>query len=338
MNGKKEKKDKSRRLYNVFFNTHTVSGIIISMGLYVIFLAGAFALYQNHINNWEINAPEAYFTPDLDYDRILEEVAKEGYQTYGRDITINLTSNSGRYISVFSGRPANKISNDSLNKLSKEDSIAYTKATARFDYILEPGTYKLTTPADTNDADKRIGRLLTKLHYFQQIPVVGLFLSGFVSIFFLFSMVSGVIIHWKKIISNFFTFRLKSTIKNLWKDAHTALGILGIPFQLMYALTGTAFGLGIVVFPIAMVFYGNVNKSTEVLLPERAKYKLMGESPNVAINPLVQDAMVDIPEKDIENWRVMVKAFGDKNAHLDVVVHTESKEDFSGKATATYKL
>ena len=41
-----------RRLHNVFFNTHTISGIVISVALYVIFLAGAFALFQNNINNW----------------------------------------------------------------------------------------------------------------------------------------------------------------------------------------------------------------------------------------------------------------------------------------------
>ena len=43
----------SNRNYNVFFNTHTVSGIVISIALYVIFFAGAFALFKGEIQIWE---------------------------------------------------------------------------------------------------------------------------------------------------------------------------------------------------------------------------------------------------------------------------------------------
>ncbi|WCC44944.1 hypothetical protein PJW08_01285 [Tenacibaculum finnmarkense] len=41
----------SKRNYNVFFNTHTVSGIVISVALYVIFFAGAFSFFKEEIIN-----------------------------------------------------------------------------------------------------------------------------------------------------------------------------------------------------------------------------------------------------------------------------------------------
>ena len=51
----------SNRNYNVFFNTHTVSGIVISIALYVIFFAGAFALFKGEIQIWEEGKnPELY--------------------------------------------------------------------------------------------------------------------------------------------------------------------------------------------------------------------------------------------------------------------------------------
>ena len=329
-----------RRVYNVFFNTHTVSGIAISIGLYVIFLAGGFALFQNNINNWEINARAKHLTPDLiNYDRVLNEIAKEGHQLYGRDINIRSAENNGDYISVFSPPTASNISPDSLSKLSQDDSLAYAQATGRFNYVLNPETYGLTTPNKANGAQQRIGKLLTRLHYFQQIPVVGLWLSGLVSIFFLFAIVTGVIVHWKKIVSNFFTFRLKVAIKTLWTDAHTALGILGLPYQFMYAVTGTFFGLGIVLFPVAMVLFEDVNKTTEVFLPERKSYGLLGKSDQqLLITPLVREAFEDIPEDDIKNFQVIVKSIGDKNAHLTTVAYTNTNEDFSGKAVTTFKL
>ncbi|MEM6526116.1 MAG: PepSY-associated TM helix domain-containing protein [Bacteroidota bacterium] len=334
-----ESHNTNRRLRNVFFNTHTVSGIIISVGLYVIFLAGAFALFQNTINNWEISELEKEISPRLNYDDILDKVAAKGYQMYRRDINFSLVENNGSYLSVFSPSLVNKISTDSLNNLGGQDSVRYSEAIADFTFVFDADNGQLLAPDEGNGAQERIGRLLTKLHYFQQIPVIGIFLSGFVSLFFLFGIVSGIIIHWKKIVSNFFTFRLKSSIKNLWADAHTALGVLGIPFQLMYALTGTTFGLGVVIFPIAYVVLDEPDKIVDIFLPERKSYELIGQSDNqVPVTPIVEDLLRELPEEEIRSFRVMVKNYGDQNAHLTTVFYTNTKEDFSGKATATHKL
>jgi uncharacterized iron-regulated membrane protein len=41
------------RRYNIYFNTHTISGIIICAILYVIFFAGSFSFFKNEINAWQ---------------------------------------------------------------------------------------------------------------------------------------------------------------------------------------------------------------------------------------------------------------------------------------------
>jgi uncharacterized iron-regulated membrane protein len=335
-----KKQFEKRRIHNVFFNTHTVSGIVISVGLYIIFLAGAFALFQNTINNWEINEPEKHFSPLLDYERIIDEVEKKGYQLYGRDVRVSYYENNGRYLSVFAGPPANKLSVDSLKTLSKQDSLSYAKSTSYFRYNIDPNTYELTKPDEANGPQQRIGHLLTRLHYFHQIPLVGRHLSGFVSIFFLFAIVTGVIVHWNKIISNFFTFRLKASIKNLWTDAHTALGVLGIPFQFMYAVTGVFFGLGIVLFPVETFVKGDTDPpSYQILFPAMKTYGLAGETDKkIRITPLVEEAFASIPEEELEGFQIWIKSFGDINAHLTTVAQTNNNKDFAGKATSTYKL
>lgn len=329
----------NRRIRNVFFNTHTVSGIVISVGLYVIFLAGAFALFQKNIINWEINAPVQKLSPKLDYDQILRNIEDKGHQMYGRDIRIDLREEHGTYLRAFSNPPKYLLSKDSIAALSYEDSIRYTKSVGRFNYIIDPLTHDLTSASPKNSPNHLIGRLLTRLHYFQQLPVIGLFLSGFVSLFFLFAIVTGIITHWRKIITNFFTFRLKSFIKNLWTDAHTALGILGLPFQFMYAVTGTLFGLGAVILPLATLLFGNPAKATEILVPFIKTYELHGETNDrVPINPLVQDVLSKIPEEEIQKFQMIVKSYGDKNAHLDIIIDTETREDFVGQAYAVYSL
>ncbi|MFE2861317.1 PepSY domain-containing protein [Sphingobacterium multivorum] len=45
------------RRYNIYFNTHTISGIIICAILYVIFFAGSFSFFKNEINAWQKTSP-----------------------------------------------------------------------------------------------------------------------------------------------------------------------------------------------------------------------------------------------------------------------------------------
>ena len=339
MKAKPEVKDSKRRFYYVFFNSHSVSGIIITIGLYVIFLTGAFALFEREIIGWEINAPHKTISPNLDYDKILSQIETEGYQMYGRNFTFNLSHHHGTYLSVFSNPPADRLSKDSLKTLSKADSLKYAKSTGRIHYAIDTDTYQLTKQESRNPARHRIGRFITRMHYFHQIPSIGLYLSGFVALFFSFAIISGVIIHWKKIISNFFTFRLKNTLKNLWTDAHTALGVLGIPFQFMYGVTGTFFGFKIILLPIVMFVFEDFNKAIEILAPFRKTYELQGKTTDqMAITPLVNEAFSDVPVEDIDYWRIFVKSYGDKNSHLDIVIQVNTDQDFTGRQTATYHL
>ncbi|HAI43900.1 MAG TPA: hypothetical protein DCM40_40295, partial [Maribacter sp.] len=84
-----------------------------------------------------------------------------------------------------------------------------------------------------------LGEFLYRLHFFAQLPhPFGYYLSGFVAFFFLFALLTGIIVHWDKIISNFYVFRPMTKLKTVWTDAHTALGVIGFPFQFVYAVTG----------------------------------------------------------------------------------------------------
>ncbi|MEM9834442.1 MAG: PepSY-associated TM helix domain-containing protein, partial [Bacteroidota bacterium] len=89
---------KNKRDYNVFFNTHTVSGIVISVGLFVIFLAGAFALFLDEINHWQEAKQRAEYRTDVDYDRVLSIVEEEGYNLEGRNMFISYRENGNGYI------------------------------------------------------------------------------------------------------------------------------------------------------------------------------------------------------------------------------------------------
>ncbi|MEO1099041.1 MAG: PepSY-associated TM helix domain-containing protein, partial [Bacteroidota bacterium] len=341
MNQNVDEHHASKRTYNSFFNTHTVSGIVISIGVFVIFLAGAFALFQNPINNWEVNLQEKEIAfADVDYDQVLEEVANKGYAMYGRTFSIQLQKNQGNNLVISANSPVNLLPADSLSQWSVADSLAYTEANKKIEYVIEPATYELRPLTELGNSQQRIGSLLTHLHYFRQIPVIGIYLSGVLSLILLFAIVSGVIIHWKKIVSNFFTFRLKSSIKNLWTDGHTALGILGLPYQFMYAVTGTLFGLTILAVPIGYLVFGDVSKATTILIPENKNYELHGRTDQIGlINTFVLQFLEDLPQREaIEQFQVLIKNYGDTNAHLTVSSTVNTTMNFAGRTSSTFRL
>jgi len=60
------------RLYNVIFHTHTVSGIVISFVLFIIFYAGAFSLFRHELYKWENPLARFEKQEHVDYDKTLK--------------------------------------------------------------------------------------------------------------------------------------------------------------------------------------------------------------------------------------------------------------------------
>ncbi|MFV0249350.1 MAG: PepSY-associated TM helix domain-containing protein [Tenacibaculum sp.] len=249
----------SNRNYNVFFNLHTVSGITISIALYVIFFAGAFALFKNEIKAWEEGTALSHTQiKDVDFDKILNKL-DEQYELIGRDLYLILAEDTDK---IFVRLGASK-----STLATKKGKIA------QYFYIdIHTGEKK------TYKEQYSLGEFLYRLHFFNQLPY-GIYLSGFVSLFFLFAIITGVIIHWKKIISNFFSFNPKVILKRVWADAHTALGVIGLPFQFIFAVTGTYFAISIFVFmPINFLYQGNTKAFREDIRPELKNYPWLANS------------------------------------------------------------
>lgn len=250
----------SKRNYNVFFNTHTVSGIVISVTLYIIFFAGAFALFKDEIGIWEEGKNLSHTErKDIDFDKLFKGLDKD-YNLTGRDLQISLGEETDK-IYIFFGASQDTISN-------KKSAIAKY-------FSLDINTQEQKAYQEYYG----IGEFLYRLHFFHQIPTVGIYLAGFVALFFLFAIVTGVIVHWKKIVTNFYSFNPRIALKRVWTDAHTALGVIGLPFQFVFAVTGAYFGLSILVLlPANYLYNGDQAKLIEDLRPERKTYEWKGQA------------------------------------------------------------
>jgi len=302
----------SKRNYNVFFNAHTVSGIVISVALYIIFFAGAFALFKNEIAIWEEGSPiNNIDRTAIDYDKIISTLDCK-YDLQGRNIDLNLNHNSDQIYAYL---------------LATSDSLASKEARTIHYLAVDVDTSYTKTYAEQYN----LGEFLYRLHFFQQIPYIGLYLAGFVALFFVFAIVTGTIVHWKKIIPNFTEFNPRVKLKRLWADAHTSLGIIGLPFQFIYGITGAYFALTLLVLlPANLLYNGDQQKLMNELHPEQKKYEW------IKANKQQIPSLNKFVNASAEKWKgfnsknIFIRNYGGSNMKYVLAGEISSKDNFVG--------
>ena len=323
------------RDHNIFFNAHTVTGIIISIGLYVIFLCGAFSLFMHNIDNWEINGVIKDHSAVIDYEKGLNTIEAMGYNMHGRNFFISNSEGPAFFL-------APPLTDSTLVK-STMGILPDSVANGIISVELDSKTFQ-KTEGHGEEEHAHLGEFIYGLHYFKPIPVIGQYLSGLVALFFFFAILTGLVVHWKKIIQNFFTFRIKSSLKNLWTDAHTALGVIGLPFQFMYAITGAIFGMTLLIFiPYQLVVY-DMDQQTmmEDLYPsiQVKNFESQGYSGVQGnINGLVNRSVKSVPEENRQGFQVYVKQYKDQNAHVGILYVTPPwSKSFMSHFESVYRL
>lgn len=266
------------RNYNIYFNTHTISGIIICALLYVIFFAGSFSFFKKEITAWQNNT--SYHQQQVNtanYTHLLDSISRGGYNLQGRDIIFYLQQGGLKGYVNFSA---------SQDTIVHKANMAAVKAAAdggragrgrrgggdtkyfSHDFVrMESGDYS---------SDYDMGEFLYRLHFLAQLNEVpirlgfapfGYMVAGITSFLFLFALITGLLLHWDKIVSNFFVFRPFSKWKTVWTDMHTALGVIGFPYQFIFAVTGIVLIINtVLVVPFGTMLYdGETNKVYEDL-------------------------------------------------------------------------
>lgn len=318
----------SNRIYNILFHTHTISGIFISMALYVIFFAGSFSFFRDEINSWERNEPLAtgWKLEEMDFDKVLDSLeAKDSL--INRDISFNQYYDEQR-LSLNISPPKNGKPKESGKRRRGTFKYLNTQDLTTYDY---KGSYS-------------IGEFLYRLHFFAQLNFFGrsgYLLAGLIAFFFLFAVVTGVLVHWKKIISNFFMFRPKASVKNLWTDAHTALGILGLPYQFIFALTGVYLIVGLTIMSpgiVKFIYEDSTEKAYEAFGFNSPEYTFNGEtlSTDYSINRFLNETKEKWPKFDIRT--IEIYNYGDQNMHVEFKGKADFDTKFASAGSITYKV
>lgn len=313
----------NNRNYNIFFHLHTVSGITITIGLFVIFFAGAFTLFRQEIGEWESGTYQKAHTPasrtgTIDYNRMMDSVVKHVPSLYGRNIYVYSEGTSVKQSIYISGSEDPKA--DSLGKIT-------------YEYEVDPADYVLKN----HESDFSFGELLYLLHFYYQLDRIGYYISGFVALFFFLAIVTGILVHWEKIRSNFYLFRPRQKMKTIWTDAHTALGVIGLPFQFIYALTGCMFGLGIIVASTnaLWVYDGDTGKMYDDVLRGENKDTLGSKQTFVAdYNRMV--AKTNGKWSGFKADRLHLAFYGSQTMRVEVSGSEHIRERFLGQGSVIF--
>lgn len=306
----------SNRIYNILFHTHTVSGLVISVALYVIFFTGSLSFFRDDIIAWERDQAVARGSQMIaDFDGILDSLQSRYGSLYGRDMV--------------------------LRQMHRERNIMVSMEPSKDSLATDESKRNVFTYFDTKTSEEEnyyssytLGEFFYRLHFFAQIPYpYGYLLSGFVAFFFLFANVTGVIVHWKKIISNFYQFRPWAKLKTVWTDGHTALGLIGLPFQFVFAVTGAVLIIGttIMLAPASSLLYKNdTNKMYGELMdqpsPEAFLQEPISEMPS--INSMIEHAYAYWDSAALT--RVVIQNYGDANMRVILEGHPQKSSAFVG--------
>ncbi|NRA70337.1 MAG: PepSY domain-containing protein [Gammaproteobacteria bacterium] len=296
-------------------NAHAWVGLIISTILFIIFFAGSLSLFRDDIIAWE-RSPHFSVTSDIEQfslDNIVAKVVKK----YDVDM-------EGGLKVIF---PSVK---EPIINLYFEQKIAADQHLDQ--HLLVSADGKIIGDGDSFEW----ANFLYRLHYNLHIPEVGLYFVGIVTLFFFVALISGVVIHWRKIISKFFQYR-KDGKKDKWLDAHNLIGVMGLPFHIMYAFSGLVFNL-LIVYQIsyAVALYGGDQGK---LLKAAGVVDIHLEETNIAVpmqglDRLLLTAKRSLGEVDIT--RMTIDHFGDESASVTFSGFDNSQ--FSTNKEVTYHI
>lgn len=216
---------------------HGWIGLVFSGLLFIIFFAGSIALFRQELYLWSMQ-PHAPVTngSEITAEQALESAIANRDVDTKEHITIIFPSDTFYYYKAFVDIKDREGTDQEHYDLLFIDPITGEVISEGFKFNL--------------------GEFIYRLHYNLNIPN-GKYVLGFVTLFFLFAIISGIFIHARKLISNFFQYRGDKHKRSQLLDMHNVVGVISIPFTLMYAISGLIFNLVIIYqIAVALTIYG----------------------------------------------------------------------------------
>ncbi|WP_437876168.1 PepSY-associated TM helix domain-containing protein [Sorangium sp. So ce513] len=201
----------SRHAFTTFWDVHAWTGMIGGLLLHVMFLSGGITLFRRQLAVWE---------EPLTQER--SSIEQTGFQAMlDRALAAAGTTPEQLWLDLPQGG----------------------LGAARIQYFAQGEAVSSWVHHEIVPERERLSEFLYELHYlWHRATGEWLFyLGGLLCVALLLALATGVLIHLKDIVRQFHQFRPDRKRRVLWSDMHKVLGVMGLPFQVMYAYTGAFF-------------------------------------------------------------------------------------------------
>src|SRR5690606_34911287 len=101
-------------------------------------------------------------------------------------------------------------------------------------YVADPEDGSVEVPYRSGVVD-----FVYDLHFTAGLPrKSGTWLFGLVCVLYGLALVSGVVLYAPAFLKDLFALRVGRNLKRMWQDAHNVIGVLSLPFHVIFAWSG----------------------------------------------------------------------------------------------------
>jgi uncharacterized iron-regulated membrane protein len=195
-----------------YLSVHTWVGLIAGFGLFIAFYAGAITIFHEQLQAWETPPARTAGPPVAPQD--LVDAVLQAHPEAAAGFVLRLPTAHQPGTELEFGERHFRL--DAAGRLEE-----FRERSQLVDFIY-------------------------RLHYTAGLPRSwGIYVLGVVCILYGLALASGVVIYAPSLVKDLFALRVGKNVKRMWRDAHNAIGMLSLPFHLMYAWSSAVLALGL---------------------------------------------------------------------------------------------
>ncbi len=287
-----------------FLAVHTWVGLAAGMALFIAFYAGSITVFEHELMDWQNGGERAAPMQSIDQAQSLVDQVLAQHPEAAHAFTVVLPGEHGPRTTLYW-----------YNEKAEGGARS-------FRFQLADSGQLTTLPGRAGFVD-----FIYDLHFTAGLPrTFGMYLFGVVCILYGLALVSGVVIYAPNFLRDLFALRWGSNLKRLWQDAHNVIGMLSIPFHIIFAWSGAVLTIGFIMLaPFQFLVYEN--KLLEVLESDfevAPHVEPAGvKQPLLSLESLIAKGRVALP--DMRTDMLSYHDAGDANAQVTLYGETPQR-------------
>lgn len=276
-----------------YLSVHTWVGLVAGMALFIAFYAGSITVFVHELQGWEKPHAAAPARADgLAQSQALVDGVLRQHPQAAHGFFLTLPGEHGPQPQLY----------------------WYDEKTAEQHRFTLDGQGALQRrPARSGFVD-----FIYDLHFTAGLPrTAGMYLFGVFCILYGLALVSGVVLYAPAFLKDLFALRLGRNLKRMWQDAHNVVGMLSLPFHIIFAWSGAVLTIGFLLLaPFQFLVFEN--KLLEILEGDfdvAPHVEPAGVArPMLPVSDLLRRAELALPGIDVES--LSYHDAGDANAQV----------------------